>query len=142
MEGKHQSIFLNEKYINSKAFGKVWERIQRDDHAHTELQCINKKGASFWINANYYSLGLDESKKLMILAYDITLQKEQDRKIRESLKVVQEKELVMRKNLEVMKELREEVSRKANELQEQMNAINISTAMAEYDGNGIIQVIK
>ena len=142
LEGKHQSIFLNEKYINSKAFGKIWEKIQNDDYAHTELQCVNKKGAPFWIQANYYSLGVGKQKKLMILAYDITLQKEQERKIRESLKVVQEKELVMRKNLEVMKELREEVSKKANELQEQLNAINISTAMAEYDGNGIIQLIN
>ncbi|MDX2306213.1 MAG: PAS domain S-box protein [Microscillaceae bacterium] len=142
LEGKHQSIFLDENYVKSTAFNQLWDQIQKNDFAHTEHQCLNKLGNFFWIQANYYSLGLGKNKKVMILAYDITLQKEQDRKIRDSLKMLQEKELILRKNLEITKELREEVSKKANELQEQMNAINVSTAMAEYDGSGIIQLVN
>ncbi|NJO01160.1 MAG: PAS domain-containing protein [Bacteroidia bacterium] len=142
LEAKHHSIFLSEEFIHSSEYNKIWKKINENSFVEAEYKCVAKDGSFFWIKANYYSLGLGKNKKIMILAYDVTVEKDQERKIIENLEALQEKEEQMKKNIALMQELQDEVERKANELQEQINAINVSTAMVEYDAQGIIRYVN
>lgn len=139
---KHQSIFLPDSFVNSKEYKLLWDKILHNDFVEYEYECINKNGKSFFIKSNYYILGENDNKKIMNLAYDITLEKRQDRKILETIKELKEKEETLQKNLEETKRLKEELAAKAKEFQEQLNAINLSTAMIEYDKNGKIRYVN
>jgi methyl-accepting chemotaxis protein len=140
--GKHHSIFLTEKYLNSEEYKILWHRIRNNDNVETEYECIAKDGTTFWMRTNYYALGKGKNKKIRVLAYDTTTEKEQDLKILEQLNVLRENEEMMQKNFELMQDLQDEVALKANEFQEQLNAINISTAMIEYNAEGIVRYVN
>lgn len=142
LAGKHQSIFLAEKYAQSAEYRQLWHRVRNNDYAESEYECIAKDQSVFWMRTHYYTLGEGKNKKIMVLAYDTTVEKEQDKMIEEQLKALKTNEEIMHENMQLMKNLQEEVERKANELQQQINAINISTAMIEYDANGLIQFVN
>jgi PAS domain S-box-containing protein len=140
--GKHQSIFLAESYVNSNEYRQLWNRLRNSELVEAEYECVAKDGTAFWMRANYYTVGEGKSRRISILAYDITTEKAQDKKILEQLQALQENDEIMQQNLEIMRSLQEENEKRARELQEQLNAINISTAMVEYDGVGNIKFVN
>ncbi len=140
--GMHHSIFLSERFIQSREYQNIWNRIQKNEFVESEYECVGKENNSFWIKAHYYSLGHGKNQKIRVLAYDTTIEKQQDQKIIENLQLMQEKEEILKKNLDLMRDLQEELNEKANELEQRMNAINASTAMLEYDGEGKILFVN
>ncbi len=142
MIGKHESIFLAGHYAHTSDYQELWNRIRNYQFVDTEHECVAKDGKSFWMKANYYTLGTGRKTKVMVLAYDTTREKEQDIRILEHLEALKKKEEQTEKHLQEVEHLRDEVEKKANELQEQMNAINVSTAMVEYDPKGFIRYVN
>ncbi|NJL14983.1 MAG: PAS domain S-box protein [Microscillaceae bacterium] len=141
LTGKHLSVFLTEAFLQSEEYQNLWPRLFKENYAQAEYAGQTKNGQAFWLRANHYGLkGADpQSDRIMVLAYDITREKEQARKIKEQLRTLAEKEEMMRRNLDIMKELQAEVQHKAAELQAQLQVINLSTAMIEYDNLGYIR---
>ncbi len=142
LKHRHQNIFLTEEYINSPGYKKLWEDIYQNKYAETEYACKNKKGEVFWMRANHYSLEEGNEQRIRVLAYDITTEMKQAQKIKDQLITLADKEEMMRRNLDIMKELQKDVQEKAAALQAQLSAINLSTAMIEYDGNGFIRYVN
>jgi PAS domain S-box-containing protein len=142
LTGKHQSVFLAETYVNSKEYRQLWYHLRNNEFEEAEYECIAKDGSIFWIRANYYAIGEGKNRQITSLAYDITTEKEQDKKILEQLQALQENDQIMQQNLEIMRSLQAENESRSRELQDQLNAINISTAMVQYDAHGIIQYVN
>lgn len=142
LKDKHQSIFLHERVVNAASYQNQWEKIRTGEYVEAEYECVDKQNETFWIRANYYSLGEGNKRRVMILAYDTTKEKAQDQKILEQLHLLKDKEEIMRKNLEVMRQLKHELEQKARDYQDQLSAINVSTAMIEYDPEGNIIYIN
>jgi|GEM_PF-3152323 len=142
LKNRHQNIFLEETYTNSPAYQKLWEDIAQKGYAEAEYACKTKEGTRFWMRANHYSLEEGNEQRIRVLAYDITTEMEQAQKIKDQLAILADKEEMMRRNLDIMKELQKDVQEKAAALQAQLNAINLSTAMVEYDANGFIKYVN
>ncbi len=139
LQHRHQNIFLEDEYTLSPAYKKLWEDIYQRGYAEAEYHCKGKDGSAFWMRANHYSLEEGNEQRIRVLAYDISTEIEQEKKIKDQLNVLAEKEEMMRRNLDIMKELQTEVQEKAAALQAQLNAINLSTAMVEYDAHGFVK---
>ncbi len=127
--GQHFSIFLTEKFIHSTKYKQLALQIRRQEFVEVEYDCITKDKTLFWIKAYFYSLGEGKERKIMVLAYDITTEKEQDFRIMEQLQALRENEEQMHNTLETMQILQEEKDYTARELQEQLNAINVSSVV-------------
>lgn len=134
--GKHHSVFLSERYINSEEYRQVWNKIRNNDFVESEYEGIAKDGKTFWLHTNYYAFGEGRNKKIRVLAHDATKEKEQERKIIEQIKILKGNEELMRQQFETLHELQEENEQKTMQLQDQMNALNLSTAVVEYDQHG------
>lgn len=134
--GKHHSHFLAERYIHSEEYRQVWHRIKNNDFVESECECIAKNATTFWLHTSYYAIGEGRNKKIRVLAHDATREKEQERKIFEQIKILKENEELMLQQVEAMQQLQEEVEQKNTQLQDQLNALNLSTALVEYDQHG------
>ncbi len=137
--GKHHSTFLSEKYLKSEEYRQLWHKIRNNDFVESEYECRSKQGANFWLHTNYYALGEGRGKKIRVLAHDTTKEKEQERKIFEQIKTLHENEDLMHQQFETLHNLQEENEQKTTQLQEQLNALNLSTALVEYDTHGRVQ---
>lgn len=134
--GKHHSVFLSERYVNSEEYRQVWHKIRNNDFVESEYEGIAKDGNTFWLHTNYYAFGEGRNKKVRVLAYNATTEKEQERKIFEQIKIMKANEELMHQQFEALHNLQEENEQKTTQLQDQLNALNLSTALVEYDQNG------
>jgi len=137
--GKHHTIFLTEKYTASEEYRQLWHKIRNNDVVESEYECLSKQGNTFWLHTHYYALGEGRNKKIRVLAHDATKEREQERKIVEQIKILHENEDLMHQQFETLHNLQEENELKTNQLQDQLNALNLSTALVEYDTLGKIQ---
>ncbi len=157
LEGKHFSVFLTETFINSIKYKQLALQIRKQEFVEVEYDCIAKDKSLFWIKAYFYSLDdgntnikndaksevkNDDAHKIMVLAYDITTEKEQDFRIMEQLQVLRENEVQMHNTMETMQILQAENDYHARELQEQLNAINVSSAMLVLNPKEKIKLIN
>lgn len=72
--GKHQSIFLEDSYANSKEYEDFWNKLKNGIHQTGKYLRIGKNGKKVWVQASYTPI-LDIDKKaikIINLAQDIT----------------------------------------------------------------------
>ena len=72
--GKHQSIFLEDSYANSKEYEDFWNKLKNGIHQTGKYLRIGKNGKKVWVQASYTPI-LDIDKKaikIINLAQDVT----------------------------------------------------------------------
>ncbi|MGC8550415.1 MAG: methyl-accepting chemotaxis protein [Acidobacteriaceae bacterium] len=77
IQGKHHSMFVEEKDRDSAAYREFWSRLNAGEYFADEFKRIGKGGKEVWIQATYNPI-LDESGKpykVVKFASDITEQK-------------------------------------------------------------------
>jgi PAS domain S-box-containing protein len=136
LEHKHFSIFFPEHIIQSQSYRMLAKNVRKQDFFEGEYECISKNKKTFWIRAFYYTIGDGKNKKMMVLAYNITKEKEQERQIKEQLATMEENQALLHQNIDLMKILQEEKDLQSKELEEQMQAINFTFGMATFDLKG------
>lgn len=79
VEGKHISIFINEK--DKEWFFKIWDKLSKGGkHFEGDMKHVTKQGKDFWSMATYTCVrnGDGSIEKILFLGIDITEQKKQN----------------------------------------------------------------
>lgn len=142
LEGKHLSILFAEHLIQSETYRQLARNVRKQDFFEGEYECITKNKTHFWMRAYYYNVSDGKTKKIMVLAYDITKEKEQERMIKEQLDTMQDNQELLHQNIEIMKHLQYEKDAQSKELEEQMQAIDFAFGMATFDTKGNLKYIN
>ncbi|NRA48923.1 MAG: PAS domain S-box protein, partial [Phaeodactylibacter sp.] len=113
VQGKHHAIFVDPEYAETKAYTKFWHELAKGAYKSDEFTRYTKSGNKVFIQGSYNPLIGSDGKpyRIMKIATDITASVEQQRKAAE---------------LSV-------------EINNQMEAINRSNAVIEFDLHGNIQ---
>ena len=79
IQGKHHSLFVEEKYGNSDEYTEFWEKLNRGEYQTAEYMRIGKNGNEIWIQASYNPIFDLNSKpfKVVKFATDITNSREE-----------------------------------------------------------------
>lgn len=75
---------------------------------------------------------------IMMIGWDISLQKLQEQQIKQNLEELQSRELESQQSIKQMQKLQDELEVRAKEYQGQLQAINLSIAMINMDRDGVI----
>ncbi|EAY30039.1 PAS domain-containing protein [Microscilla marina] len=78
------------------------------------------------------------SQTIMMIGWDISLQKLQEQQIKQNLEELQTRELESQQSIKQMQKLQDELETRAKEYQGQLQAINLSIAMINMDRDGVI----
>jgi methyl-accepting chemotaxis protein len=74
IQGKHHSIFVDEKYRASQAYRDFWAKLNRGEYDAGEYRRIGKGGREVWIQASYNPIQTRDGTLLKVVKYatDIT----------------------------------------------------------------------
>lgn len=77
VQGKHHSLFVEEKYRNSGEYREFWAKLNRGEFVSDEFKRFGKGGKEVWIQASYNPIFDAEGKPFKVVKYatDITAQK-------------------------------------------------------------------
>lgn len=75
---------------------------------------------------------------IMMIGWDISLQKLQEQQIKQNLEELQSREMESQQSIRQMQKLQDELEIRAKEYQGQLQAINLSIAMINMDRDGVI----
>lgn len=75
---------------------------------------------------------------IMMIGWDISLQKLQEQQIKQNLEELQSREMESQQSIKQMQKLQDELETRAKEYQGQLQAINLSIAMINMDRDGVI----
>jgi methyl-accepting chemotaxis protein len=77
IEGKHHSLFVEEKYRHSTEYKQFWLDLSQGKFQQAEYRRFGKNGKEVWIQASYNPLINSDGKpyKVVKFATDITSQK-------------------------------------------------------------------
>ena len=77
IKGRHQGIFLDEKYRQSSAYRELWEQLNRGEYFTNDAKRILKSGDEVWIQNFYYPILDKKGKpfKVCVFLQDVTQQK-------------------------------------------------------------------
>jgi methyl-accepting chemotaxis protein len=77
IQGKHHSMFVEQKERDSAAYREFWANLNRGEYQAAEYKRIGKGGREVWIQASYNPILDDKGKpvKVVKFAIDVTQQK-------------------------------------------------------------------
>jgi len=77
IQGKHHSMFVEQKERDSAAYREFWANLNRGEYQAAEYKRIGKGGKEVWIQASYNPILDDKGKpvKVVKFAIDVTEQK-------------------------------------------------------------------
>ncbi len=139
--GKHLSILFPEHVINSKNY-RLLGANTKTDFFEGEYECITKNNTPFWIRFYYYNFSENNENQIMVLSYNITKEKLQEKMIKEQLDAMEYNQQLLYQNVELMQDLQYEKDAKTRELEEQIRAIDFTFATANFDTKGNIKSIN
>lgn len=79
-----------------------------------------------------------KAQTIMMIGWDISLQKLQEQQIKQNLEELQSRETESQQSIRQMQKLQDELETRAKEYQGQLQAINLSIAMINMDRDGVI----
>ena len=79
-----------------------------------------------------------QTETIMMIGWDISLQKLQEQQIKQNLEELQSREMESQQSIRQMQKLQDELETRAKEYQGQLQAINLSIAMINMDRDGVI----
>ncbi|MCE3008846.1 MAG: PAS domain S-box protein [Bacteroidetes bacterium] len=140
IKDRHHSIFVHPEESSSAQYRTFWEKLKAGEFQMGEFARLDRRGNPIWIMGTYNPILNAEGKpyKVVKFASDISESKRKDLEIQRALEESQSKEEELRQNAEEMAATQEEMARIQAELQGQMDAINRSNAVIEFDLKGNI----
>ncbi len=81
VRGKHDSLFVGEKYASSSEYAAVWEALSRGEPQSGEFKRMGKDGKCFWIRATYNPIVAANGSVTSVVKYalEVTEQKQLER---------------------------------------------------------------
>ncbi|MFN7926248.1 MAG: PAS domain-containing methyl-accepting chemotaxis protein, partial [Bryobacteraceae bacterium] len=77
IQGKHHSMFVDDRYRSSAEYREFWEKLKRGEYNAGEYKRIAKGGREVWIQASYNPIADMDGRPFKVVKYatDITAQK-------------------------------------------------------------------
>ncbi|MBL4602508.1 MAG: PAS domain-containing methyl-accepting chemotaxis protein [Emcibacteraceae bacterium] len=135
IQGRHHSLFVEEKYGNSDEYKEFWKKLNRGEYQAAEYMRIGKNGKEIWIQASYNPI-LDlngKPFKVVKFATDITVSKQE----RERKNLVQHDIAQELKNISsAMTNATEQASNAASASEETTtNVQSVAAGVEEFDAS-------
>ena len=131
LKSGHQPDELFDDLWATISQGKVWKGVVKNK---------KKREGYYWVATTITPILDAEGKpyKYVGVRFDITEQKEQEQRITQAMEEAQAQEEEIRQNAEELQATHEEMSRISSQMEGQLNAINRSNAVIEFDPDGYI----
>lgn len=102
IEGKHHSLFVDEKYRQSTEYKQFWQDLNQGKFQQAEYRRVGKNGKEVWIQASYNPLINSDGKpyKVVKFAADITPQKLRNLDFSGQLAAISKSQAVIEFNLD------------------------------------------
>ena len=97
VQGKHHSIFVDNKYRNSREYKEFWAKLGSGEFQSGEFCRYSKDGEAVWIEASYNPIFDDNNKpyKVVKFATDITEKKKQNTDYESQLAAISKSQAVI-----------------------------------------------
>ncbi|MGO2514060.1 methyl-accepting chemotaxis protein [Marinomonas polaris] len=97
VQGKHHSIFVDNKYRNSRDYKEFWAKLNNGEFQSGEFCRYSKDGAAVWIEASYNPIFDANNKpfKVVKFATDITEKKKQNSDYESQLDAISKSQAVI-----------------------------------------------
>lgn len=104
--GQHHRISVPEEERTSKDYEAFWESLLQGKHFTGEFRRVSKSGFIRWIRGSYYPVKDEDDRieKILKVAYDITLEKEQEVKLFDQQKVIEKNQLLLKERTKSIQE--------------------------------------
>ncbi len=123
---KHQMLVLQEER-DSAEYQEFWEKLRQGQSFTGEFRRIAKNGFVRWIRGAYYPVRNQENKivKVLKIAYDITLEKEQEIKLFEQQRVIEQNHTLMKDRIKsIQDKAYEQIKALKQQLKEKQEVID------------------
>ena len=124
--GQHHKIFVQEEEKASKAYAEFWQNLASGRSQEGEFKRIAKGGKEIWIKGIYTPVLNQHGNpvKVMKFAYDITVEKAQQKEMRQQAEELKLQEEAMRQNMEELSATQEDMHRVMKEMQASEHYLN------------------
>jgi methyl-accepting chemotaxis protein len=102
IQGRHHSMFVEEKDMQSAAYKRFWESLNRGEFQAAEYKRVGKGGKEVWIQASYNPIMGRDGKpfKVVKFATDVTARKMQDADSQGQIDAIGKSQAVIHFNLD------------------------------------------
>ena len=102
IQGKHHSMFVEPKIVQSLEYRTFWDKLRQGDFVAGEFHRITKSGESLWINASYNPIfgAKGEVIRVVKFATDITATKQRNADYEGQLVAIKKSQAVIEFNLD------------------------------------------
>jgi methyl-accepting chemotaxis protein len=96
--GKYHAIMIDEEERKSKEYARMWTDLQKGKPIMGEFRRISSKRHEIWLRGNYYPIKDLKGNivRVIKLAYNITVEKEQEKRLHEKHIIISENERLMK----------------------------------------------
>ena len=124
--GQHHKIFVQEEEKASKAYAEFWQNLASGRSQEGEFKRIAKGGKEIWIKGIYTPVLNQHGNpvKVMKFAYDMTVEKAQQKEMRQQAEELKLQEEAMRQNMEELSATQEDMHRVMKEMQASEHYLN------------------
>jgi methyl-accepting chemotaxis protein len=97
IQGRHHSIFVDEKEKSSAAYRQFWETLNRGEHQVAEYKRIGKNGREVWIQASYNPIRGADGKPMKVIKFatNVTERKMRDADARGQIEAIGKSQAVI-----------------------------------------------
>jgi methyl-accepting chemotaxis protein len=130
--GQNHKLLIHPSLKDGIEYKEFWDKIRKGINITQDFERLTNTGETKWIRGTYYPIknSRDEIIKILKIAYDITLEKEQEVKLIENQRIIEQNQILLKertksiqdKAYERIKALKSEIAEKdkvINKLQEE-----------------------
>jgi methyl-accepting chemotaxis protein len=102
IQGKHHSIFVEQKERESAAYREFWSRLNRGEFEVAEYKRVGKAGKEVWIQASYNPIKGADGKPVKVIKFatDVTARKIHDADAQGQIDAIGQSQAVIHFNLD------------------------------------------
>ncbi|NJL12097.1 MAG: PAS domain S-box protein [Microscillaceae bacterium] len=104
--GQHHNATVNEAEALSEEYQRLWQNLRQGRVVSGEFPRKTKNGETRWIRGTYYPI-LDQQQKIkrvLKIAYDITLEKEQQMALLDKQRIIRQNEALLRERTKTIQD--------------------------------------
>src|ERR1700730_8617589 len=102
IQGRHHSMFVEEKEKQSAAYRQFWEALNRGEYQAAEYKRVGKDGKEVWIQASYNPIKGRDGKPIKVIKFatDVTARKLHDADTQGQIDAISKSQAVIQFNLD------------------------------------------
>jgi methyl-accepting chemotaxis protein len=102
IEGRHHSMFVEEKERQSDDYRRFWEALRKGEYQAAQYKRIGKGGKEVWIQASYNPVKGPDGKTIKVVKFatDVTEQKLRDADVQGQIEAIGKSQAVIHFNLD------------------------------------------